>query len=821
MTKDLIGWIADQIEVSSLPDEIGLIVLAALEGDDELAELLDAATVPKHAEADEVEATGSSGGAFLTEITVEGFRGIGAPTTVKLVPKPGLTVIAGRNGSGKSSLSEAVELALTGGTYRWKKKSSVEWRKRWRNLHHEQADIRVGMVEEVAGPFEIRSTWLDGEEKVEAHKTTTQRAGQKVQQGLGDLGWGQALDQFRPILSYDELGGILEGGPSQLYDALAEILGVDQIADALKRIQAQIKVRKAPATIATQERKALNAAASQLDDDRARAAGAHLARTSPDVDALRALATGSSAPPSGVLSTLRAAASLPQPFEPGQIKPAVDRLRESIAAAAAAGAEVSDRSRARLDLLERAAAVHKNHGDMTCPVCHQGTLDDAWSAWSTEQIESERREFTAFDAAQQTFRISLDQARKLLVPLPSTLAIAQQADAEALAARQAWERWLDAPAGNDPVAASELANHLDTYATPLIEAVSTLRSAASIRLGQMDDAWQPLAVRIAAWCGAWTDWLKVEPSVARLQSAEKWLKENDLRLKNERLGPIRDGAKAAWTRLRQESNVELADLELAGTGTQRRVKIDASIDGDNAGTMAVLSQGELHALALSLFLPRAMMAESPFRFLILDDPVQAMDPAKVDGLVELLSDVARERQVIVLSHDDRLSAAVRRSKVDATILEVTRAGQSRVTVTPSMDPATRYLSDAHALIKEWEDDRLEEVAMRRTLPGLMRFAVEAAARDAYFGTRLANGGNLSDVEGEWSAANSTRTKVGLAVFGAVPTNQQLDQWASAPYRKFALRNVGMDMHRGLKPELHPRDALRDVQKLVTDLKAIR
>ena len=64
-----------------------------------------------------------------------------------------------------------------------------------------------------------------------------------------------------------------------------------------------------------------------------------------------------------------------------------------------------------------------------------------------------------------------------------------------------------------------------------------------------------------------------------------------------------------------------------------------------------MSQGELHALALALFLPRASLNESPFRFVVLDDPVQAMDPAKVDGLVALLSEIAETRQVVVFAHD--------------------------------------------------------------------------------------------------------------------------------------------------------------------------
>src|SRR5688500_12718981 len=51
---------------------------------------------------------------FLQEIWVEGVRGIGPRTRLGLRPGPGLTLVVGRNGSGKSSFAEAAELALTG-----------------------------------------------------------------------------------------------------------------------------------------------------------------------------------------------------------------------------------------------------------------------------------------------------------------------------------------------------------------------------------------------------------------------------------------------------------------------------------------------------------------------------------------------------------------------------------------------------------------------------------------------------------------------------------------------------------------------------------
>ena len=72
--------------------------------------------------------------AYLKAITVEGFRGIGPKITLTLQPGPGLTVVTGRNGSGKSSFAEAAELALTGENKRWSDRTAV-WKEGWRNLH--------------------------------------------------------------------------------------------------------------------------------------------------------------------------------------------------------------------------------------------------------------------------------------------------------------------------------------------------------------------------------------------------------------------------------------------------------------------------------------------------------------------------------------------------------------------------------------------------------------------------------------------------------------------------------------------------------------
>lgn len=254
-------------------------------------------------------------------------------------------------------------------------------------------------------------------------------------------------------------------------------------------------------------------------------------------------------------------------------------------------------------------------------------------------------------------------------------------------------------------------------------------------------------------------------------------------------------------------------MVLEGTTTRRQIRIDSAIDGTEAGSLAVLSQGELHALSLSLFLPRATTAESPFRFVVLDDPVQAMDPAKVDGLVQLLSELAQTHQVIVFSHDDRLPEAARRARVSARILEVRRGGGSVVTVRSASDPVSRYLSDAEALIS---DKRLPDEALRRTLPGMLRFAVEAAARERFFERRLSKGEPMNVVEEVWSEQRQTRHRVSLALRGEVV---DLNGWLRQHNKRaLAMGIVGPGMHNGLKPNVDPDEAVHAVRVLIAALR---
>ncbi len=347
-------------------------------------------------------------------------------------------------------------------------------------------------------------------------------------------------------------------------------------------------------------------------------------------------------------------------------------------------------------------------------------------------------------------------ARGLISPTPSAIAAAP---IDTAAAHDAWRTWEAAACTVQP---AELAHSLETAHQPLRAALADLHARAHQDLSRRDEMWRPIAVRLAAWHEQASRVVRNAPLLAELSRAEDWLKATAGSLRDERLAPFADASQRVWQQLRQQSNVELGPVRLEGSATRRRVAMDVSIDGTDGGTaLGVMSQGELHALALSLFLPRATVEHSPFRFVLIDDPVQAMDPAKVDGLARVLSEVARQRQVVVFTHDDRLAEAIRRLDLPATVWEVQRRERSAVELRRSDDPVSRYLDDARAIAATPE---LPSDLRNELIATCCRSAIEAASQAKVRSVRLGRGEPNRHVDEVLTGAHSTHQVMTLAVF---------------------------------------------------------
>lgn len=787
----------------TVDDEVSGLVLAAWADEEELADA--AAGLPASAadlagrrpEAPHPEV-------YLAAVHVEGFRGIGAPSTLPLRPGPGLTLVTGRNGSGKSSFAEAAELALTGSNRRWSGRTNV-WREGWRNLHADgSTSVSVDLITAGAnGTTRIERTW-EPDAPLEGGRWTRQAAKDKREDFDGAT-WGAAMETYRPFLSYSELGALIDGKPSELYDAMKRLLGLDALTAAQERSRAARKQLSDQARAVGAQRRAFRSEFAESEDPRIVRAVELLTPTSPDLVAVAELISGADAPDDAV-ATLHAVIALRLP-DSEAMRAAATKIRETADVhTELAGSELGDADRVAR-LLRAALHDHVDAGTTTCPVCEQGTLDDAW------RENADRRacelEQTAADMRQATAELNeaVAAGRALVHRVPDALAGDLPLDADD--ARIAWKAWEDAGRTEGPAG---LAQALEATFPTVVDAVSGLRRLAELQLAQRDEIWAPVARRLSAWHGESEEVAARADRLAALERAEGWLSATVGQLRDQRLAPFAEQSQRVWQALRQQSNVDLGPVRLDGANTRRRVAMDVRVDGVDGGTaLGVMSQGELHALGLSLFLPRATVDQSPFRFVLIDDPVQAMDPAKVDGLARVLADVATARQVVVFTHDDRLSDAVRRLDLPATVWEVARGERSVVEMRRSDDPVTRYLDDARAmaLTKDLPPDIRSEL-----VASCCRSAVEAACHLKIRTVRLGSGRTHADVEAVLAEATTTNKKATLAVFDDPARGGDLlgrIKSAAGPRAVDALQKCKQGAHHGLTGNLRP--FIQDVEKL--------
>jgi ABC-type lipoprotein export system ATPase subunit len=792
----------------AVADETVYLVAAAMRGDDEFADQLAGDAPPP--EQPKIEPTGAPPPlrAFLRSITVSGFRGIGGRATLEVNPYRGITVISGRNGSGKSSFAEALEYALTGTSYRWANKNGAHWQAAWRNLHAgEPASIKIDFAMEPdddrAGTVAtVGVDWSPGC-KLNAAERWSQIKGQQ-QATVAALGWDQALKTHRPLMSYDELGGVFEEGQSALYDALDTLLGLDEVAAAERRLKDAEKRLGGARKTANDARTRLRNSLSEVADPRAEQVKKLTARVPYDLEAINATTLGTATDQAATIAKLRRIAALEVP-PMAKASEVADGLRAAVEAHAAGADSAVKALTSRAALLRDALHLHADTGDGACPVCGTGTLDAAWRAAAEERL----RVAEATTAKHQTLALRLKQARSAADDFFGVVADVAAVEGVDLAALATFDATLKS-ARTAPDTLADLPSHVELAALELDEAAAALRKEASERADGLEDAWAPTAGAIVAWVELETAARKDDASLDEVKLALKCLRAAADTLRERRLAPMVEQTGEFWERMRHESNVDIGSISLEGVANRRHVVVDGAVDGVSTGALTVMSQGELHALALAMFIPRATTPASPFRFLVLDDPIQAMDPAKIAGFLDVLVELGKTRQVIVFSHDDRLPAAIRARSVPAQLLDVTREQGSLVLVRENELPADRYVADVEALIL---DHDIDDLIKRKAAPGLFRMAIEAAAHQRYFSERVKAGVPYHESDTAWEEAKTTQRRVALTLTGAA--GGDVSGWKSYRTHRFPTLAISASgTHRGAELD---RGAIRDLRNTVRDI----
>ena len=749
----------------SLRSEIMEALLADEEIDDQVRTLVDAACESEDAlqavlageERERRAPTKSSAappGAYVEEISVMGFRGVGPRANLQLEPGPGLTVVFGRNGSGKSSFSEGLETLLTGTCGRFEGRRSKVWEKGWRNLHaSDKARVEAKLTIEGQQPLHLVRSW-----KKDADLDDSQidaRFADKSETSLESLGFTEALAEFRPFLSHPELGALVEE-PSKAYDLLNKVLSLDEVVAAIARLG---KLRKDMAKQRRElnaERRKLKEAAGDLEDERAQKCVKLLGKKEPDLAKLEAIVLGGDED-DGADTRLKNLTRITRAVLPSaeELETAKAELREAMKAFAEASTDAAETNATLIEALT-AAKAHLEHSPESCPVCERD-MDDAQRAKIDERLGAAKESNTRFREARRGLRRAKDKAETLVGKVPQReleLAFSLELIEDPAPLIEAAKESVDDP--------EQLLEKLDVQPAKLRPIVAGMIEAAAKEAETIESVFRPFATEVAAYIGRAKEWEPRAPQLKPVETAEKWLDARREIMRDARFNPIVDRAREIWSKLSAESFVSLDDISLAGKKNNRRVEFTAHVDDQDAEALSVMSQGELNALALSIFIPRMCHASSPFRFLMIDDPVQAMDPHKVDGLARVLDEVAKTRQVIVLTHDGRFVEAVRRLQIKATVFQVIRQPESQVKVRKAHETITQLLDDAHQVLgaqKELGDD-----VCARVIPAFCRAAIDAACEEAFRRRRLKRGEEHEDVEKVLSKSRTTHAKAALALF---------------------------------------------------------
>lgn len=758
--------------------------------------------------ADVVDQSGSTGTdwspTYLTNITVSGFRGIGSSAKLDLHPAPGLTVISGRNGSGKSSFAEAVELALTGTSYRWRGKQTL-WSEAWRNLHKPNpCALRVGFTREGSGPFKVGVDW-EADADLDDRSHWTQHDGEQATAGIDGLGWADSLELYRPVLTYEELGRLFDGGPSALYDALAKLLGLEVLSAVERGLAADLKAAKAVRDAADNDRKRAIAALASSTDERAALLVKLLKKHVRPLDDVQAVVTGAGQSQPHAVRELGALSDVELPSVT-DIESSAATLRAAAEAVRRSEVEMVAQTSTRIDLLHKALDYYTHGGDSDCPVCGEGRLDAAWADHTRASINQGEASVSEYRVATTELKSTRAAVDALIARLQPASVIPDVNLPSLDAYNTTAERARNAPA--DHVAC---AGHLETTVLEAVGVAESLRSEAAEALTVREDAWGPLAAQVAAWIPGERQAQESDEQYRAANAAKNWATKQGAEFRNLRLKPIAAQARQIWSELRQESNVDLGDITLTGTATKRKAVLGGSVDGEPTQALSVMSQGEQNAVALALFLPRATSVKSPFRFVVLDDPIQAMDPSKIDGFVRVLTGIARTHQVVVFSHDDRLASVIRETAVDARLIEVVRESQSKVRLRLNIDPARRLIDDAFAMI---QDKKLADEVKGRVAPNLFRMALESAARQAHYERQSTAGTARSIAEERWQSAKTTRQRLALAVLG--DEKADVTDWLGAHRRRKNVLQIGNTGAHGQVGTLSKED-VRDLERTVEDL----
>ena len=652
---------------------------------------------------------------YLSRVDVQGHVGIGEATvSLDFVPVPGITVVTAPNGTGKTSIVHGIRRCVGNDS---RTDDVLEG-----NLHHEIREITVAITDGIRTARlrcsgKSAAVWDEDDGGASAFPSS----------------WSRSYSRYQPVLLYPEIGEIITD-PGNLHDFLKGAISVDVLQELQRRIDDQRGKSRASTTTL---KKLRTDAVDLLQGDewsgiKSLVDGCAEIPTSSQKASVVAALAGLVTQASRAIPEIIEVAELPSYDEPTAVLiEAFATARSGVAAESQVLRDVLRNLREAGNLLADARSTDR------CPVC--GAIGQRWDEVAQEQERALSELLSTYDKAKEVLEARINAIVGVLPKAPAVLDVLTslgdlEVDATGLKGR--WELvWGNAVA----LKVDDLTvDSVDTLINS-ISGVRKDRNALVVRLDTLRTAQTGQDARLKVAVETWLENADVaKDEIARRDPADTLKRWIDSQIKSTRdllFQPISDGAKEIWNCLNPESDLSLTGLGIAG-GTQRQQRIlpGLEIGGVTVPTDAegvrVLSTGQRNALSLATYLPRSAQSASPFRFLVLDDPIQAFDGSRVNYLAVRLCELAKTHQVVIFTHDERLWNELCALSTNArrVVLRRRADGQSKIEVieaTSAGDVLLGELSKTLAIYEQGNPSGATEEAVTALTLAVCRQALDA------------------------------------------------------------------------------------------------
>lgn len=682
----------------------------------------------------------------IADVRIAGLGGITTldPSPLTFSPTSGLTVVRGLNGHGKTSLARGIDCGLRGEWDVADEAAGELWTAALLAEGEVAATVDLTLVSG-ADRLTISAVFTRSEPPV-VTATLTDGAGTRAV-AIGDA-WRRALLGARASYSYGALQSrLIENRALQEY--LEELL---VLGPAWEQVRTQITTRAEQATRAQKAFDAARRTAAQQETEIAARFAADDRGPVPPPSVSWPRARDGADVDGWLRGTGLDAATAPDPIRVAtDHEERVSQLHTTLRDAEEALALAEQ----TLDSPEMAAALHHIEqivaGDLDggiCPLC--GTEVD-WRSHAKQLSAGIQDRRSAASGVRTALSSLASWVEAELVPLLAG-GVPGGPDAEVTAFRQAAADgcYAHSPAHHqarplhDRLASDEHREWLsqlratsDATAEWRAALATVVHEFAGVVRAQGGDA---------AQAGAW-------------KKAQETLDELQIGFRQRRQDTVTEQLHASLRRMLPDAAIELSSIRHTG-GVRNRGAVSVALTiGGREATLGMLSSGQRNALLLT---PLVILdATGPFGFLVVDDPVHALDDVRVDLLAQELARLGQQRQVIVLTHDPRLEEHLRARAPVMTVVELHRDPEARtVTWTPHTMPWEALLEDARGIRKgATSDGWAYSEPMASVVAGLCRAAVDGALRQAVITRAVQHNQDVEQALANLGEGRETRKRI--------------------------------------------------------------